>query len=72
MKLGVIEFVQSEGHRIVVLDNYSSHLNTEGVSVNMKRFVVVWIYKESVLCHKGFHAFESKVHIRGPIKCLFS
>ena len=42
-QLGVIKFVQPEGHWFVILDNVGSHLIVGGISVNVKRFIVIWV-----------------------------
>ncbi len=38
----------------------------------MKRFVVVRVCKEAVLCRGDFHEFEGKVHLWNPTKSFLS
>ncbi len=72
MKLGIIEFLEPEDHRFVVLDNVSTLMITGGVSVDVKRFVVFRVHKEAISCHEGIHEFEGKVHLRSLMKGFLS
>ncbi len=65
-ELSVIKFTRPKGNWFVILDNVSSHLIAESLSVNVKGFIVVRIIKEAILCHKRFHMFEGKIHFRFP------
>ncbi len=69
-QLCLIEFASPESHRLAILDNVCPYLIAGSISMDAKRYVVIWIGKQAVLCHERIHVCEDKIHFIGPIISL--
>lgn len=57
---------------VFVLKNMSSHLITGSIIVDIVRYIVIRIDKETIPSHESSHAFENKIYFFGPMKALFA
>ncbi len=54
------------------MDSICPHSIAGSVGVNVKGFIVIWVGKEAISCHKCFHMLEGKVNNGCPRKHFLS